>query len=112
MAVAATLGACAGGDEASCSARDGFDKQAWLVAGRSDDTVHERREPFKRIVRCDLLLGKTKRQVLAMLGPPGEGERSTREWTYVIGGNFFEATVGTFFFDSAGRVVRVFEAQS
>jgi hypothetical protein len=100
------------GDEtASCSDRDGFDKQAWLRAGRSDDTVRDRRGPFKRIVRCGLLLGKTKPEVLAMLGPPGEEERPTREWTYVIGGNFFEATLGTIFFDADGRVARAFEAQ-
>jgi hypothetical protein len=111
-AVALAMNACGTGDDtASCSDRDGFDEQAWLRAGRSDDTVRDRLGPFKRIVRCDLLTGKSKRQVLAMLGPPSEGERPTREWTYVIGGNFFEATLATIHFDADGRVIQAFKAQ-
>ena len=85
LTVAATLSACGlpGGDAACSEFR--FDRAAWregLVRGPRDNP----RLPIARdLLRCDVLEGKTRRELRALLGKPGASQSTPRSYAYVVG---------------------------
>jgi hypothetical protein len=91
-----------------------FPTAKWRAA-RPGPTVDERaaRQLARNVVRCRLLLGKTRRHVRALLGPRDEGyidedPRGDLEWSYDVGvrRDFLDGmTVSLFVLFKRGHVI-------
>jgi hypothetical protein len=99
------LGKSAATGPFACSGYE-FSRSEWRKGG-SD----ERRDQARLMARCDHLLGKTRKQVLASLGDPDGGPSNESEWRFFIGKRTDFLRLGDsghlmLRFNSSGRVVR------
>lgn len=83
-----------------------FDKSAWTSQAQSGGD--DRTEAFKDLVSCDVLDGMTRADVKELLGPPLQGSRTPREWTYFLAPGPWDDSHGLVRFSSKGTVTEAF----
>lgn len=90
-----------------------FPTDRWRAALRTSGEEALTRRLARNVVRCKLVLGKTKREVRALLGAPNSdlvdgSPRRHREWEYdvgISGGYSDNETISLFMEFGRGRVV-------
>ncbi len=95
------MSACGGSEQRSCAEYE-FDRAAW-DAGPSEDDEGPRVEQAEMLDRCRTLIGMTRAEVRALLGPAPPGTPRNL-WIYRTGQTWFEE-VGLSIELRNGRVV-------
>jgi len=83
-AAIAVVGCGSGGPSAS-TCRSDFDRPAWLAPESSTKTPTVRQRLADELVDCKALIGLSRADVRALLGPPDHGRTSSPFWEYVTG---------------------------
>ncbi|MFL5912173.1 MAG: outer membrane protein assembly factor BamE [Gaiellaceae bacterium] len=107
LALSAGCGSAGAGSAACRQLR--FDVAAWRNGSSttSSDGLTTRQREADQVLKCRTLVGRTRRQVRRMLGPP-EADSTRQFWTYLTGDERGAIKVDSEYlevvFDSHGRV--------
>jgi len=84
-AAAIAVVGCGSGKPSAASCRSDFDRSAWLAPDSSTETPTARQRLADDLVDCKALIGLSRAEVRALLGPADHGRSRSPLWEYVTG---------------------------